>query len=78
MAIDGSRIGRPPAEKDAYESPAVRIAAAAIFWVPVTLLVAFAYWSGTWIGGWVGGVLGVVSTLVTIGVLWLFRSRRRH
>jgi hypothetical protein len=78
MAIDGSKIGKPPVKKDGYESPAVRVAAWAIFWVPVGLIVAFAYWSGTWIGGWIGGVLGVVSTLVTIGVLWLIRSRRRH
>jgi hypothetical protein len=56
----------------------VRFAAAAIVFVPITLLVAFAYWSGTWIGGWVGGVLGVVSTAATIAVLWLLRSRRRR
>ena len=78
MAIDGSKIGKPPVKKDGYESPAVRFAAAAIFWVPVALIAAFAYWSGSWIGGWVGGVISVVSTLMTIGVLWLFKSRRRH
>ena len=78
MAIDGSKIGKPPVKKDGYESPAVALAARAIFWVPVALIVAFAYWSGTWIGGWIGGVISVVSTAATIGVLWLFQRRRRR
>lgn len=78
MAIDGSKIGRRPDEKVGYESPAVRVAAGAIFWVPVAVLLIFAYWSGTWIGGWVGGVVSIVSTMGTIGVLWLLRQRRRR
>jgi len=78
MAIDGSKIGKQPEKKEGYESPAVALAAGAIFWVPVALIVAFAYWSGTWIGGWIGGVVSIVSSVVTIGVLWLLRSRRRR
>ena len=77
MAIDGSKIGKPPAEKDAYDSLGVRIVAQAIFWVPVTLIVAFAYWSGTWMGGWLMGVGNVLATALTIGVLWLLKKRKR-
>lgn len=78
MSIDGRNLNQPPpTERDGYDSPGVRIFAAALFWVPVALLVAFAYWSGTWLGGWVAGVLNVVGTIAAILVLWLLRRRRR-
>ncbi|MDO8962933.1 MAG: hypothetical protein Q7W30_00395 [Coriobacteriia bacterium] len=78
MSIDGRNLNQPPPPKrDGYDSLGVRIFAASLFWVPVLLLVAFAYWSGTWMGGWVGGVLNIVGTILTIFVLWLFR-RRKH
>lgn len=76
MAIDGRNIGKAPQKPDEYDSPGVRIAAGAIFWVPVALVIAFAYWSGTWIGGTVGGLLSLVSTAATIFVLWLMRKRK--
>jgi hypothetical protein len=92
MAIDGRDIARAresaesggpsapkPGKRDAYESPVIRVVSHALFWVPVVFLVWFAYVSGTWMGGWVGGVLSVASTVLTIGVLWLwYRMRQRR
>jgi hypothetical protein len=73
MAIDGRTISQQPKQPDAYESSGVRIFAAALIWVPVALVVWLAYITGTWLGGgWVMGVLSVVSTVATVGVLWLF------
>jgi membrane-bound metal-dependent hydrolase YbcI (DUF457 family) len=80
MAIDGRTISKQATEPDPYESPVVRIVSHALVWVPILLVVWFAYVSGTWMGGWVGGVLSVVSAVVTVGVVWLFmkaRNRRR-
>lgn len=94
MAIDGRDIARaraeaeadtkpassPDAKRDAFESPAVGMVSHAIVWVPVALVIGFAYWSGTWIGGWTMGVLSVLSTVLTVGVVWLWLKvrRRRH
>jgi hypothetical protein len=68
-------------KRDPYESPFVRLVSQALVWIPVALVVGFAYVSGTWLGGgWPMGVLSVLSTLLTIGVLWLWfrlRDRRR-
>ena len=91
MAIDGRDIararaageqGRPVAAKpernDAYESPAVGLVSHALVWVPVVLVLGFAYVSGTWIGGWTMGLLSVVSTVGTVGVVWLFLKVRKR
>jgi len=93
MPIDGRDIARARAEaesrrspavagapKDAYESPLIRLLSHAIVWVPAALIVWFAYVSGTWMGGWTMGVLSLVSTALTVLVLWLWykvRKRRR-
>jgi len=88
MAIDGRDIARareqaptggartPGTAKDAYESPVIRLLSHALVWVPVALVVWFAYVSGTWMGGWTMGVLSVASTALTIGALWLWRRMR--
>jgi hypothetical protein len=91
MAIDGRVVARaraaaeagnaqasPPKDSDAYESPVVRVLSHAIIWVPIVLVVWFAYWSGTWIGGWIGGVVSVVSTVATVGVVWIFMKARKR
>lgn len=91
MPIDGRDIARARAEaasgrtqagsgvpKDAYESPAIRLLSHAIVWVPAALVIWFAYVSGTWMGGWTMGVLSVVSTALTVGVLWLWYKVRRR
>jgi hypothetical protein len=91
VAIDGRDIARaraqtdagppsapPPGRPDAYESPFIRVLSHAIVWIPVALVIGFAYWSGTWMGGWMMGVLSVVSTAATVGILWIwYKSRRR-
>jgi hypothetical protein len=78
MAIDGRDIGKPGREKDAYDSMAPRVIAVAIVAVPVALLIGASYWIGTWTGGVLGGILGIVSTMLTVGVLWLLMRRKRH
>lgn len=93
MAIDGRDIARaraaaergnapvaPPGKTDAYESLPVRIVSHALIWVPIALVVWFAYVSGTWLGGgWVMGVVSVASSLLTVGVLWAwYRMRKRR
>jgi hypothetical protein len=78
MAIDGRDVGKKPAEKDSYESPTVRIVAGALLWVPIALVLAFAYWSGTWMGGWLWGVINLVSAVAIVFVLWLVRSKRKR
>jgi hypothetical protein len=93
MAIDGRDIARARAAAesgdapgphskgaDAYESPLVRVLSHALVWVPIALIVWFAYVSGTWIGGWLGGVVSVLSAVATVGGLWLWTKtrKRRH
>jgi len=78
MAIDGRDIARGKRDKDAYDSPGTRFVASAIVVVPVLALVVGSYWIGTWTGGTLGGVLGVLSTALTVGVLWLLARRRRR
>lgn len=82
MAIDGRTIhaqASEPKRADAYESVWVRVVSAALIWVPLALVVWFAYVSGTWMGGPIAGVLSVVSTAASAAVLWLFlRARRRR
>jgi hypothetical protein len=92
MAIDGrdiararaaaeqGRVSATPGKTDAYESLGVRIFSQALIWVPAALIVWFAYVSGTWMGGWVMGVVSVVSSIATVGVLWLWYKvrKRRH
>jgi hypothetical protein len=94
MAIDGRDIARaraeaesgnptaaPAGKRDAYESPAIRMLSHALVWVPIALLLWFAYESGSWLGGGLMGWLSVASTLLTVGGLWLWyrvRRRRRH
>lgn len=94
MAIDGRDIarareaaeqGRSAAPRtgktDAYESLPVRLVSHALVWIPVALVIWFAYVSGTWLGGgWVMGVVSVISTALTVAGLWLWygmRKRRR-
>jgi hypothetical protein len=90
MAIDGRDIARrreaagsggagvpAPGKRDAYESPAVRAISHALVWVPLALIVVFAYVSGTWLGGgWVMGVLSVLSTVLTVAILWVWYRRK--
>jgi hypothetical protein len=92
MAIDGRDIARARAAAesgdapnssskgaDAYESPLVRLLSHAIIWVPLVLVVWFAYWSGTWIGGWLAGVASVLSAVATVVIVWVFmRARKRR
>jgi len=79
MAIDGRTISKQAKKPDAYESPVVRFVSHAIVWVPIAVVLWFAYVSGTWTGGWVGGVISVVSAIATVGLVWLFlKSRRRR
>ncbi len=78
MAIDGRQIGRPPEEKDAYDSVGIRVAAALVVVVPVIALTVLAYFIGTLTGGVLGGVLSVASTILTVAVLWVLKRRRRH
>jgi hypothetical protein len=74
----GGPVGRPAGIRDAYESPGVRIVSHAIVWVPVALVVWFAYVSGTWMGGPVAGLMSVGSTILSVGVLWLFMKRKKR
>lgn len=79
MSIDGRTISKHPKKPDAYESPGVRIVSHALVWVPIIAVLWFAYVSGTWLGDWTTGVLSVVSTIATVGLVWLFmKARRRH
>jgi hypothetical protein len=78
VAIDGSKIGKQPQEKDVYQSPWLALIAQAMFWVPVLLIVWFAYWSGTWMGGPVWGFLSVLSTAATVGFLYLMMHRKKR
>ncbi len=94
MAIDGRDIARaraaaeqggtpvqPPGKADAYESPAVKLISHALIWVPIALVIWFAYVSGTWLGGgWVMGVISVASAVLSAGLLWLWYKvrKRRH
>lgn len=92
MTIDGRDIARaraaaesgnapasPPKGGDAYESPLVRVLSHALVWIPIALVVWFAYVSGTWIGGWIGGAISVLSAVATVGLLWVWmRSRKRR
>ncbi len=78
MAIDGRDLLRPKPEKDLYESTGIKVAAAALVIVPMVALVWLAYWVGTATGGVWGGVLSVVSTLLTVAVLWVLKRRRRR
>lgn len=78
MVIDGRDIGRAEPDKDPYSSPVLRILASAIVLVPLAGLVWLAYWMGTWMGGAVGGWLSVVSTALTVAVLWFWMRRKRR
>jgi hypothetical protein len=91
MAIDGRDIARAraaaesgqpaprqPDKSDAFESTGVGLISHAIVWVPVVLVLGFAYVSGTWMGGWLMGVLSLVSTVATVGVVWLFLKVRKR
>ena len=78
MAIDGRDIARPKREKELYESPGARIAGIAIVAVPLLAIVIGSYWVGEWTGGVLGGILSVVSTALTVGILWLLARRKRR
>lgn len=92
MAIDGRDIARargqaasgppsaaPQGRRDAYESPAVRILSHALVWVPLALVIWFAYESGTWLGGgWVQGVINVGVTVLTFAGIWAWRHVNKH
>jgi membrane protein implicated in regulation of membrane protease activity len=81
VAIDGRTIGKEPEKPDAYESVWTVLISHALIWVPVVLLIWFAYVSGSWIGGTWAGVASVVSSIATVGVVWFYRrfvKRRRR
>lgn len=78
MAIDGRQLVRPPEDKDRSQGSGVRVAALLIVALPILGLVVIAYAIGTMTGGMLGGVLSVVSTVLTVAVLWLFMRRRRR
>lgn len=78
MAIDGRNIARQQKQPEAYESLGVRVLSHALIWVPLALVVWFAYVSGTWIGGWTMGLLSVASAILTGGIVWLFMKARRR
>jgi Flp pilus assembly protein TadB len=78
MGIDGRTLAKKPEDTDAYTSSGVGLLAHALVWVPLLLVIWFAYVSGTWIGGTWGGVLSVVSTLATVGLIWVWNKVRRR
>jgi hypothetical protein len=78
MAIDGRDIAKPVREKDPYDSVGPRIIAVAIIALPIAALVIASYWIGTWTGGVLGGVLGIVSTVLTVAILWVLRRRKQR
>lgn len=79
MAIDGRTLVEKPKERDAYESTWVRGVSHALIWVPLALLVVFAYVSGYWFGGVTGALLSVGSTVLTAVGVWVYRRFfRRH
>lgn len=78
MAIDGRDIGRDKRDTGPAEGPGPRIIATLIVVVPAIALVAVVYGIGTWTGGAIGGVLSVVSTALTVAVLWLLARRKRR
>jgi hypothetical protein len=93
MAIDGRDIARararadagtglPPTpqqgRRDAYESPAIRLLSHALIWVPLALIVWFAYESGTWLGGWSQGLINVAATVLTGVAIWFWRWMHKH
>jgi hypothetical protein len=85
VAIDGRDIARaraaaesglplkPQGKRDAYESPAIRLLSHALIWVPIALLVWFAYESGSWLGGWEQGVINIGVTIMTMVGIWFWR-----
>lgn len=77
-ARDGRRVSGRPGTTDAYESPGVRLLSHAIVWVPLAILIWFAYVSGTWMGGVAGGIVSVVSTVLTAAGIWAWRRMRRR
>jgi len=79
MAIDGRDIGKQQQKTDAYDSPGVRIVAAALVWGPLALIVWLAYVTGSWLGGPWAGVASVGSTVATAVGIWVYRRYfRRH
>jgi uncharacterized membrane protein YdjX (TVP38/TMEM64 family) len=79
MGIDGRTLLEKPKERDAYESAWVRAVSYALIWVPLVLLVVFAYVSGYWFGGVTGALLSVGSTIFTALAVWVYRRFfRRH
>ena len=79
MAIDGRTIGKEPERPDAYESPWIGLVSHALIWVPLALIVWFAYVSGAWLGGPWAGVFSVVSTVATAAGIWFYRRiTKRH
>jgi hypothetical protein len=90
MAIDGRQVAKerqaaesgpalaPQGTRDAYESPAIRVLSHALVWVPLALIVWFAYESGTWMGGWTQGLLNVAVTALTFGGIWVWRWMHKH
>jgi Flp pilus assembly protein TadB len=90
VAIDGRDIARaraaaeagapqapPSSDRDAYQSPAIRILSQALIWVPAAFLVWLAYVSGAWMGDWTTGVASVLSTVLSFA-LFLGWRRLRH
>ena len=79
MAIDGRNLApRDDARKDAYEHPGVRIVSVLVVAIPALAFVAFVYWTGQFFGGFWGGMGSVVSTAITVLVLWILKQRRRR
>jgi len=77
-AESGTPSAPPQRERDAYQSPTVRVLSHALIWIPLLLIVVLAYVSGTWIGDWTSGVINVIATVLTFGIIWLWRRVRRH
>jgi Kef-type K+ transport system membrane component KefB len=78
MAIDGRDLVRPPVEKDPYQSRGLGIVSALVVLVPAAMVVALVFYVGSWMGGWLwGGVGSLVSTAITVLVLWAMKRRRR-
>lgn len=77
MAIDGRDLAKKTQDQDAYQSPAVRVFAHAIVWIPLLIVLWIAYESGVWIGGVGGGIVSVLSTVATVGVIWAWNRLRR-
>jgi len=87
MAIDGRDIKRKmetaDKQRDAMESRGVGVAAALLVYVPLALLLVGTYLMGTikimgLSGGVGGGIVSVLTTAITVAIIWFWRKHHGH